>query len=100
MDIVPPTLAMTCVPAVKIRTARLFVANLAGMHMRIAARLAKVAQGFEAEVEVMHDGWKASAKSIIGILTLNAGHGAFVTVTAKGCDADQAIRAIEELFAC
>ena len=93
----PPTAVMSCLPAIKTQTARLFVSNLAGMQMRLAARLAKAAQQFHAEVEVAHGGWSASAKSIIGILTLSAGPGSIITVTAKGWDADQAIRAIETL---
>ena len=97
MGIDPPTPEMMCMPAVKIRIARLFVSNVAGIHMRLAARLAKAAQQFNAEVEVTHDGWNASAKSIIGILTLGAGQGSSVTVTAKGHDADQAICTIEKL---
>ena len=95
--IASPAAAMSCLPTVKIQTARLFVSNIAGMQMRLAARLAKAAQPFHAEVEVAHGGWSASAKSIIGILTLSAGPGSIITVTAKGADADQAIRSIETL---
>ena len=99
MDTDPPTPVMTRMPAVKIRTARLFVSNVAGMHMRLATRLAKAAQEVVAEVTMEYGSRRANAKSIIGILTLGAGQGAHVTVTAEGCDADQAIRVIEELFA-
>ena len=100
MAIDSPTPVMTCMPAVKIRTARLFVSNASGMHLRLATRLAKVVQEFVAEVTMQHGRQSANAKSILDILTLGAGQGACVTVTAKGDDADQAIRTIEELSAC
>ena len=54
MDNDSQTPVMTCMPAVKIRTARLFVSNASGMHLRPAARLAKAVQEFVAEVTMQH----------------------------------------------
>jgi len=61
--------------------------------------LVNLAQTFEAEIRIESDSSTASAKSLMGLLTLNAQHGTELTVTADGQDADKAVRAIKELFA-
>jgi phosphotransferase system HPr (HPr) family protein len=62
--------------------------------------LVKTAQEYDAEIAITYRGYSVNAKSIMGVLTLAAGQGAEVAVTAQGCDADRAVRAIEDLFAC
>ena len=62
--------------------------------------LVKMAQAYSAEIFIECGLRSVNAKSIMGILTLGAGHGAEVMVTAEGRDATAAIRAIEGLFAC
>jgi phosphotransferase system HPr (HPr) family protein len=81
------------------REERLIVSNKVGLHARPAALLVKVAQKFDAEIEVSLNGRKANAKSIMGLLTLCAECGAQVKVSASGDDAEEAIRAITDLFA-
>lgn len=98
MKIDPSTQVLTCLPATTKRTAKLFVSDASGMHLRLAARLATTVQEFVAKVELEYGGRSVNAKSIVDILTLDAGQGARVTVTAEGCDADQAVRLIEERF--
>lgn len=87
-------------PAAQTRTAVLIVPSIVGLHARPAALLVKTAQEYDSEIVMEHDGQIVNAKSIMGILTLGAGQGARITVTAEGHDADMAIRAIEDLFAC
>lgn len=82
------------------RKARLRVSAAVGLHARPAVMLVKVAQNFDAEIEIALDGKKVSAKSILGVLTLGAEYGTEVGVTAEGGDAAEAVTAIEELFAC
>lgn len=86
-------------PAGRTRTAVLIVPSVVGLHARPAALLVKTAQEYDSEIVMEHDGQIVNAKSIMGILTLGAGQGARITVTAEGHDADMAIRAIEYLFA-
>ena len=62
--------------------------------------LAKTSLEYDAEIVIKCGGKSVSAKSIMGILTLCAAQGAIVTVTAEGDDADEALHAIEGLFAC
>jgi phosphotransferase system HPr (HPr) family protein len=62
--------------------------------------LVKVAQAYKAEIVMTCGHHRVNVKSIMGILTLGAEQGTKVTVTAQGHDAEKAIRAIDELFAC
>jgi len=78
----------------------LTVPNAWGLHARPAAMLVQATQKYDAEIALEYDGRGVSAMSIMGILTLGAGQGARVTVTAEGRDAAAAIRAIADLFAC
>lgn len=78
--------------------AKLAVTNQIGIHARPATMLVRQAQSFDADIEITLNGSKANAKSILGVLTLGAVYGAKVTVTATGGDADEAIRAITQLF--
>lgn len=78
--------------------AHLAVTSPVGIHARPAAMLVKQAQAFNADIEISHNGNSTSVKSIMGLLTLCAGYGAKVKVTATGRDAQEAIRAITRLF--
>lgn len=78
----------------------LIVPNAQGLHARPAARLVKTAQAFDTEILMECEGRCASAKSILGIMTLGARQGAVINMTAKGHDAAAALRAIECVFIC
>lgn len=69
-----------------------------GLRAGPAATLVGLAQKFDADIEVSLRGRKANAKSILDLLTLSAEHGAEVTVSAEGQDAEAAIRAVTKLF--
>ena len=76
----------------------LAIENPLGWHMRPAGLLVNVAHMFESEIMVKCGRRIASAKSLLGILTLGAGRGAILYVSARGRDAQLAIRAIREKF--
>jgi phosphoenolpyruvate-protein phosphotransferase len=79
------------------RTVRLVLAH--GLHARPAARLAKRAQDFAAQAEILaEDGRVASARSPVAMLALGLGHGASVSVRANGAEAEQAVAALAELL--
>lgn len=59
-----------------------------------------MARKYGAEIFVEYDGRTVNAKSILGLLSLGAGKGDTVTVTADGHDAHDAIGAIKHLFDC
>ena len=72
--------------------------NTLGWHMRPAGILVKVANMFESEIMVKCGQRITSAKSLLGMLTLGVGREARLYVSARGYDAQLAIRAIREKF--
>jgi len=77
---------------------RLEIKNRLGLHARAAALLVQTVSRFSSEVKISKDGQIVNGRSIIGLLTLGAAKGSRVRVEARGNDADESLRAIEELF--
>ena len=80
-------------------TREITVVNQLGIHARPAAAFVKLANKFQSDITVEKDGERVNGKSIMGLLMLGAAQGSKLRVTAKGRDAETAIREIEELFA-
>jgi phosphocarrier protein len=80
-------------------TKNLVVQNRLGIHARPAALFAKTANRFKSDVFVEKDGETINAKSIMGLMMLAAGLGSKILIIAKGPDAADAIKAIEDLLA-
>jgi phosphoenolpyruvate---glycerone phosphotransferase subunit DhaM len=76
---------------------RLTLINPLGLHARPAAQIATAVGAFTADVAVEACGRRADATSSLELLTLGAGHGAEITVTATGDDAARAIDTVREL---
>ena len=72
--------------------------NAMGLHARPAAVIAKCASGFTSEILINKSGEIANGKSILGIMTLSAGKGTKLVISAEGDDAEQALEAITALF--
>ena len=79
-------------------TKELTVANVAGLHMRPAKDIVMIANRFRCDLFVEKDGHRVNGKSIMGLLTLVAGHGSKLTVHTEGPDASAALAEIEALF--
>ena len=75
------------------------VENRLGLHLRAAAKVVHVTNQFKSQVLIHSDGVVVNAKSIMNIAMLAAGKGTTVRVEVNGDDADDAIAAIETLFA-
>ena len=69
-----------------------------GLHNRQATYFVQKANEFECSVWVESDNRKMNAKSLLGIMSLNVGTGAVVTVSAMGPDAEKAVMALEALL--
>jgi phosphocarrier protein HPr len=76
----------------------LLISNKRGLHARAAAKLVNTAEQFGAEIDVSKDGQTVSARSIMGLMMLGAGHGSKVVVSAEGWDAKEAIDAVASLI--
>jgi phosphocarrier protein HPr len=76
-----------------------------GLHARAAAKLVRLANGFQSQVMLRRlDGSggasaRADAKSILSVLMLAASCGTELQATAEGIDEEAALNAIAQLFA-
>jgi phosphocarrier protein HPr len=75
------------------------IVNRKGLHARATAKLVQCIDGFDAEITISRCGETVGGNSIMGILTLGAGPGTAITVTASGSEAGQAMAAIGALIA-
>jgi phosphotransferase system HPr (HPr) family protein len=74
------------------------ISNPQGLHARPAELLVRLAMQFESDVEVIRDGQRVDAKSILNVLTLGAGQGTEITLQAQGTDAQEAVEALVRLI--
>ena len=75
----------------------LVVTNRLGLHARAAARFVHLAQGFSSRIVVARNTARADGKSILGLLTLAAGKGSRLRISADGDDEGAALEAIGAL---
>lgn len=70
------------------------VTNEKGLHTRPATELVRCASSYHAQIQLVYQGLKVNAKSMLGILMLAAPKGAKVVVEAEGEDAESAMKDI------
>lgn len=75
------------------RARRATIVNAKGLHARAAAKLAKLAATFKAEISVTRGDTTVSARSIMGLMMLAAAKGSTIDLAARGPDADAALTA-------
>lgn len=68
-----------------------------GLHARPAATLAEAARRFECLIEIESRGGTANAKSVIGLMKLQAGGGSTVRITVTGPREEEAIADLASL---
>jgi phosphocarrier protein len=75
--------------------------NPLGLHMRAAAKIVKLAAGFESTVIIARPSCerRADARSILAILELGAKQGSRLVIEASGEDEHAAAAAFHELIA-
>jgi len=71
--------------------------NPQGLHARPAELFARLALQFDSEIEVIREGHRVDAKSILHVLTLGAAQGTELTLLASGTDAEEALEALARL---
>ncbi len=79
-------------------TRELLIVNRKGLHARATAKFVQCAEGFDAVVTVSRCGETVGGQSIMGILTLGAGRGTTIVVTAEGPDAAAVMQALSVLI--
>ena len=76
----------------------LVVRHAVGLHARPAALFVQTAKRFKSAVTVGKDNMEVNAKSIFGIMMLVAEPGSSLVLTVSGEDAEEAFRAVTDLF--
>jgi len=80
-----------------VKKAVLTISNRLGLHARPASKLVKIASHCKGSVFLYKDGQKVNAKSILGVIMLEALMGAEVIIEADGTNEDEIIALITEL---
>ncbi len=73
------------------------IRNPDGLHMRPAMLFVDLANSFESDITVANPDISVDAKSIMQITMLAATHGTKLKITAAGPDAQQAVKALQDL---
>ena len=73
------------------------IGNRLGLHARAAAKFVHMADFFDAEVWVSHDGTRVSGVSILGLMMLAAAPGTEILLEARGREANEALEALLKL---
>ena len=81
------------------RVREMLIVNRKGLHARATAKFVQCVDRFDADIKVTRCGETVGGDSIMGILTLGAGMGTTITVSAIGEQAEAALDAIAELVA-
>ncbi len=74
------------------------IRNQRGLHARAAAKFVKLANEFEADIQVRRGELTANGRSIMGLMMLSAGLGNEVEVIVNGRDAEKALAAVLDLI--
>jgi len=79
---------------------KITVINKLGIHARPSSMLVQIANQFEADLFVSHDGQQdeVNAKSIMGVMMLAAGQGTKLQFRAVGPDSEKLLDKIEQLI--
>ena len=75
----------------------LVIKNRKGLHARAAAAFVKVAEKYNASIEVEKSGQKVSGCSIMGLMLLAAAMGTTITIYADGQDEETALSELIKL---
>lgn len=73
------------------------ICNERGLHARAAAKFAKLAENYQAQIIVQKNDDSAPGDSIMELLMLGAAKGTTITISATGPDAAQALDELSQL---
>ncbi|MBI5753060.1 MAG: HPr family phosphocarrier protein [Hydrogenophilales bacterium] len=74
------------------------IINKLGLHARASAKLSQIANQFKSEVNLVRNGNKVNAKSIMGVMMLAAAKGSAIGIETSGPDESEAMRALLALI--
>jgi phosphocarrier protein len=73
------------------------IVNMRGLHARAAAKFAKLAGEFEADVQVSKDGQTVGGRSVMGLLMLAASPGTQIEIACDGNSSEETLAALSKL---
>jgi phosphocarrier protein HPr len=73
------------------------IRNSQGLHARPADMFARLARQFQSRIELVREGRRVDASSIMDLLTLGAAQGTELILEAEGPDAKEAVEALAKL---
>ena len=73
------------------------IANRRGLHARASAKFVTLASSLPCPVKVRKDEGAVTGTSIMGLMMLGAAMGDYITISATGDGAEQAVNALAEL---
>lgn len=85
-------------PVEQIMVREIKIQNKLGLHARPAALFVKMANRYASDITVEKGSSKVSGKSIMGLMTLEAGFGTTLKITADGVDAAAALDELQSLM--
>ncbi len=74
------------------------IKNILGIHARPARLIVETASQYESDIYLSKSDEQINAKSIMGILMLEASHGSKVELIVDGKDENEAMQALEGVF--
>lgn len=80
-------------------TSKIVVRWSEGLHLRVAARLVKIARKYRSAVRLRAGGHVANAENVMQLLLLSAGVDTVLIIEADGADEVEAVKAVAALFA-
>jgi phosphocarrier protein len=69
-----------------------------GLHAILASKVVQLSSKYDAEINVVYEDKVIDAKSILGLMSLAVPAGDNIVVTAKGDDAEKAIKEIKKIL--
>ncbi len=79
-------------------SAEIIITNKLGLHARPATKLVKIASTSKAQVFIIKDGQRVNAKSILGVMLLQAEQGSRVTIEVNGEGEGEVLERLLELI--
>jgi phosphocarrier protein len=74
------------------------IINKLGLHLRAANELVRTVTGFESDIHILRDNIEVDARSMLGLLGLEASKGVEITIRVEGSDEETALRAVVGLI--
>jgi len=81
-----------------IKIKSLEIRNKLGLHARAAVKFVNISSQYKSRICLERDGMEANGKSLLSILTLACPKGSWITISAEGIDANEAMESLSQLL--